>query len=216
MHTDVRGYRDSDRTALADIFGRAGAGTPSAELWGHSESEAAIYLTPYLDREPQHASVALADGEIVGYLVGAADTASFPSEDDRFRAAMREHRVMNSFTAQRFFARAALDSALDRLRRRPMPNDLSDPAYPAHLHIDLVPEARGAGLGRALMQRYLGQLRDAGVPGCHLGTLVENEPAVRFFTAMGFTPHGPTPPIPGMRWHGKRVHQQLMVQRLEG
>ncbi|WP_255621330.1 hypothetical protein [Pseudonocardia sp. DSM 110487] len=49
---EIRGLADADRTELMALFGQAGEGAPTASLWGHAESEAAVYLTPYLDLEP--------------------------------------------------------------------------------------------------------------------------------------------------------------------
>ena len=40
--------------------------------------------------------------------------------------------------------------------------------YPAHLHMNLTGEARGNGIGRALVERYREDLTHAGVHGIHL------------------------------------------------
>ena len=58
--------------------------------------------------------------------------------------------------------------------------------YPAHLHIDLLPSAQGQGWGRALMDRFLAQLRAAGVAGVHLGVATVNLRAVAFYARLGF------------------------------
>jgi GNAT superfamily N-acetyltransferase len=76
----------------------------------------------------------------------------------------------------------------------------------------VAPAARGTGAADGLMARWLARLRDAGSPGCHLQTLVENTRAVRFFERMGFARHGPTPLVPGIRYGGERVHQLTMVR----
>ena len=107
------------------------------------------------------------------------------------------------------------DIAVDAARRRLPARDTYDPRWPAHLHIDLLPVARGRGAGRLLMQRWLDRLRADGIAGCHLGTLAENTAGIAFFEAMGFRRHGGTPPVPGMRSPtGARHHEQLMVQEL--
>ena len=76
---------------------------------------------------------------------------------------------------------------------------------------ECAPQARGAGVAAELMTRWQDRLRELESPGCHLQTLVENARAVRFFQRAGFLAHGPTPPIPGVRYQGNRVHQQTMV-----
>lgn len=78
--------------------------------------------------------------------------------------------------------------------------------------MNLLPVARGYGLGRALMERWLEQLKQSGSPGCHLSTLVENTAAVSFFEKMGFKKRGEPSLVPGMRGIGdERLHQQIMV-----
>ncbi len=58
--------------------------------------------------------------------------------------------------------------------------------YPAHLHIDLLPSAQGQGWGRALMDRFLAQVRSAGARGVHLGVATVNRGAAAFYTRLGF------------------------------
>jgi GNAT superfamily N-acetyltransferase len=89
--------------------------------------------------------------------------------------------------------------------------DFEDARWPAHLHINVLPHVRGAGVAPALMHRWLQVLRQTDSRGCYLQTLVENGRAVRFFTRMGFAKYGPTPVVPGLRYEGKQVHQQTMV-----
>lgn len=57
--------------------------------------------------------------------------------------------------------------------------------YPAHLHIDLLPEYQRKGLGRQLMDAFCETLRRAGAKGVHLVMAVENENAL-FYERMGF------------------------------
>lgn len=59
-------------------------------------------------------------------------------------------------------------------------------AYPAHLHIDLLPELQGRGRGRALIRRLLAELRARGVPGVHLGIDPANATAAQFYRRLGF------------------------------
>lgn len=208
----VRAFDEEDRAALRALFGRrAGAGSPVAALWGHEESEAAVYLTPYMDREPSSLFVAVVDGTIVGYLAGCLDSSAFPGESARIGRAIRQHRVALHARPAALFARAVVDMAGSKLRRESIAGDFTDPRWPAHLHIAVLPQARGTGASAALMSRWFDRLRDTGSPGCHLQTQVENTRAVRFFERMGFVQHGPAPVMPGMRYRGARLHQQTMV-----
>jgi hypothetical protein len=50
---EIRAFAEADYKPLLALSGRAGEGAPTASLWGDAESEAAVYLTPYLDLEPE-------------------------------------------------------------------------------------------------------------------------------------------------------------------
>jgi ribosomal protein S18 acetylase RimI-like enzyme len=213
---EIRTFSESDRDAVRDLFDRAGEGSPTASLWGHKESEAAVYLTPYLELEPDSLFVAVVDGSFVGYLCGCLDSATFPSESERMEQAIRRYRLMLRPKPAAFFARGMLDVAICAIRRLPTAGDFSDARWPAHLHINVIPQVRRTGAGTALMTRWLERLRDSGSPGCHLQTLVENTRAVAFFARMGFEKHGPTPLVPGLRYRGERLHQQTMVWTSRG
>ncbi|SHE57280.1 GNAT family N-acetyltransferase [Streptoalloteichus hindustanus] len=208
---EIRAFTESDRPALRELFGRAGEGAPSASLWGHRDSEAAVYLDPYMDLEPGSLFVAVLDGALVGYLAGCRDSSAFPRESKRMDTAIRAHRLFLRARPAAFFARSLADMAWAAARRRPTAGDFDDARWPAHLHINVEPRARGTGAADGLMSRWLDLLRETGSPGCHLQTLCENTRAVRFFERVGFVRHGPTPPVPGLRHHGGRVHQQTMV-----
>ncbi|GAB3476138.1 GNAT family N-acetyltransferase [Nocardiopsis coralliicola] len=208
---ETRPYRAGDRAGLLALSPRVGEGAPTESLWGHPASEADIYLTPYLDHSPETCFVAVrADGAPVGYLVGAAAPAALPPEDQRMADAIRRHRLMLRARPLAFFARSAADAAGAALRRLPSAGELDDPRWPGHLHINLAPEARGTGAGGALVRAWQGALRDRGAGG-YAQTLVENDRAVGFFTHLGFRTHGRTPPVPGVRFRGRRVHQQTLV-----
>lgn len=207
----IRTFTEQDRKELRDLFSRAGEGAPSASLWGHEESEAAVYLTPYMDLEPDSLFVADVDGALTGYLAGCLDSTQFPSESKRLDQAIRKYRLIFRPKPAAFFVRGILDVAICAIRREPTAGDFEDPRWPAHLHINVIPEVRGIGVGAALMNQWFDRLRDTGSRGCHLQTLVENARAVNFFARMGFAKHGPTPLVPGLRYHGKRLHQQTMV-----
>jgi ribosomal protein S18 acetylase RimI-like enzyme len=208
---EIRTFAESDRAELRELYGWEAEGSPVASLWGHVESEASIYLEPYMDLEPESLFVAVVDGELAGHLAGCVDSAKFPSESERMEQAIRAYRLVFRRRTMAFFARAMADTALAAIRREPTAGEIDDPRWPAHLHIAVAPAARGTGVAAGLMTAWLDRLRALGSPGCYLQTQVENTRAVRFFERMGFTKHGPTPLIPGLRYGGKRVHQQTMT-----
>ena len=209
----VRSFTDADRDPLLELFTRAGAGSPTGELWGHPASEAAVYLTPYMELEPGSLFLAQTDRGLVGYLTGCLDSFAFPSESERLDGAIRAFGLMRDRRAIRFFARATKDMIGAKIRSEPTADgDLADPRWPAHLHINVAEEARGTGAADQLMASWFERLAGNDSPGCHLQTVVENTRAVRFFERMGFAKHGPTPLVPGLRHEGHRLRQQTMTR----
>jgi ribosomal protein S18 acetylase RimI-like enzyme len=59
--------------------------------------------------------------------------------------------------------------------------------YPAHLHIDLLPELQGKGIGRKLMDALFSELKQQKVSGVHLGVSKKNPDAVAFYQKLEFT-----------------------------
>ena len=210
----VRPYRADDRPRIRDICYRTGyMGDPVDGYWRDRRSFQDLFSGYYTDREPESLLVADRDGEVMGYLSGCVDTARAL---DPGRAALRmvagRALWLRPGTAG-FFWRCAADV----LRARGLPpGDLVDPRWPAHLHINLLPQLRGRGVGGALMKAWLERLRALGVGGCHLGAFAENTGGIAFFERMGFVRHSAPVRVPGFRLRGGgRMHRQVLVQSLD-
>lgn len=72
-------------------------------------------------------------------------------------------------------------------------------AYPAHLHIDLLPDRQGQGHGRALMRTFLRALHERGTEAVHLCMVTANTGARAFYDRLGF--HEIDVPDPGPVTH---------------
>jgi len=209
----IRSYRPSDRERVREIcFATGYMGEPVDWYWRDARSFADIWTSWYTDHEPESCFVADDGGEVVGYLLGCLDSALAPSP----RAAVVWQLFKRALWLRPGTAGFFRRSFRDALTGGGAPSgELLDPRWPSHLHINLLPEARGRGLGRGLMEAWLARLRVLGSPGCHLVTLAENTRAVAFFQATGFTPYGEPRTVPGLRLRsGGRVHQQTFVQHL--
>jgi ribosomal protein S18 acetylase RimI-like enzyme len=215
----VRPYRFEDRAAVRDVCYRTGyLGRPIDWQWFDAESFADMFSGYYTDREPESALVVEIDGVVLGYLLGCLDTERAPSAG----AAAARHIVRRGIAFRVGTAgviwRTVGDSLVDIAKQRLDPRELefSDPRWPAHLHIDLLPDARGRGVGHQLVSRWLDSLRTRNVPGCHLQTFAENTNALAFFEAMGFRRHGEPAIVQGLRSPaGERLHTQVLVQDLD-
>lgn len=213
---EVRPFRPEDREGVRRVcFATGYMGDPIDWQWRDQASFADLFTAHYTDHEPESAQVVDLDGRVVGYLLGCRDSSTVPDPAPMMaRHLLRRGLLMRPGTAGVLW-RSIGDVALGRLRGHHLDTELTDPRWPAHLHINLLPEARGAGVGRRLMSGWLGQLRADGTAGCHLGTWAENEGAIAFFEANGFRRQGAPQPMPGMRSPtGGRHHTQWMVQDL--
>lgn len=178
----IRPFHPSDLTALYRICLLTGdAGGDASHRYGDPDLLGHYYAAPYALLEPDLCFVLTAAGRPVGYILGTRDSAAFAGRCERdWFPPLRDRYPLPDPTDVR------PDAQLIRLIHegyRPVP-DLA--AYPAHLHIDLLPEAQGRGQGRALMARFLGHLRALGVPAVHLGVSQENSGAIAFYERVGF------------------------------
>ncbi|GAA4336049.1 hypothetical protein GCM10023086_69030 [Streptomyces venetus] len=80
-------------------------------------------------------------------------------------------------------------------------------AYPAHLHIDLLPQWQGSGHGRRLTRTFLQALQDRGVPAVHLVMATANTLAGAFYDRLGF--HRLDVPEPGSATYLGRATKEL-------
>ncbi len=118
--------------------------------------------------------------EILGYIVGMTSQNSYQIALSRevFRVLIK---LANGQYPQwrggmRYLARAG----------RYLGPHLDDHRFAAHLHVNLLPAARGLGVGGKLLDLYLTTLRTAGVAGIQLSTTFENQAAVALYQKRGF------------------------------
>ena len=186
----VRPYASpSDRSAVRDVCFRTGyLGEPIDWQWRDQESFADLFTSYYTDAEPGSAFVIDRAGVVCGYLLGCLETGrAWKPQAIVGRHLLHRGLAFRPGTAPVIW-RTLADTVVDVARRRVALEDLefSDERWPAHLHIDLLPEARGQGLGRQLMRRWFDLLRARGGCGCHLQTFAENLTAMAFFESVGF------------------------------
>ncbi|WP_035812931.1 GNAT family N-acetyltransferase [Jiangella gansuensis] len=178
----IRPYAPGDDAALYDICLRTGDnGGDASHLFTDPRLLGEIFVGPYLRFEPSLAFV-VDDGAAAGYVLGARHTPSFEEAcEQEWWPPLRRRYPRDSFPAG---TRDAHYVEIIHERRNADPAIIDE--YPAHLHIDMLPRAQGHGMGRALMERLLAALRDAGAPGVHLGVGAANVRAIGFYERMGF------------------------------
>ncbi|GAA3941376.1 hypothetical protein GCM10022383_18930 [Microbacterium soli] len=195
----IRPYRPSDLEAVYDVCVRTADGGADARgiladdrLWGD------VFAVPYVQRHPDLAWVVESgDGRAVGYLVATDDTEAFETwfRDEWWPGVAARYPTSGSTRPTR------QDELIGYAGRRGPGREPHAARYPAHLHIDLLPETQGQGLGRELMQTLLTELRRRGVAGVHLGMNPDNTGAGAFYERLGMSrlESGPDSTMYGLR-----------------
>lgn len=170
---------------LYEICRRTGrSGEDASAVTAHPRLLGDVYLGAYLRFEPDLALV-LVDpaGTVVGYVLGARDTAAFDALLEReWWPVLRERYPLGCAPEGSFDAGVV---QVVHGEHGTDPAVLAD--YPAHLHVDLLPEGQGGGDGRRLLEALFDALRAREVPGVHLGVSLDNTRAIGFYTHLGFT-----------------------------
>jgi ribosomal protein S18 acetylase RimI-like enzyme len=199
----IRPFRPGDEPALADICLRtADAGADATGILDDDELWAEIFVLPYVARHPDCAFVLESDdGRVVGYVVGTPDTDAFEAwfRDEWWpEHGARWPRPEGAPAGEP----ARQDSTLRYAYARRPGAEPYAVDYPAHLHIDLLPDVQGGGWGRRLIATLADELRRRGVTGLHLSAADTNAGAIAFYPRVGFVP---LPSPPGVRAFGMRL-----------
>lgn len=156
------------------------AGQDASPLYRDPDLLGHVYVGPYLAQGRGTQLVAVDEQGVAGYLLSTDDTRAFEAWAERaWWPPLRERYPLSEG--------GTADDALIRLIHQPelAPAGLTD-RFPAHLHIDLQERARGTGLGRAMIERLLADLRARGIPGVHLEVATQNTNAIGFYGHLGF------------------------------
>lgn len=206
----IRTYDLGDRDAVAEVCARTAAGGGDARgLYSDDLLMPEVYALPYVTYAPELAFVVVhpdgsdggsddvsdarlrvADGRLVGYVIGVADTAAFVEwwEREWTPGFVRRHPApgppLRAGAAPSYTEARLLHDGAHPRRMLLADDELA--AYPAHLHVDLLPEAQRQGYGRRLVDALRAALAERGVPGLHLGYDPANVSARAFYDRVGF------------------------------
>ncbi len=132
-----------------------------------------VYCDYYIENEPENCFVAADEnGTAVGYVICTEDFDIF-----------KEKFVNGYYTRLGKWEFRRRKSAL----RSIIPHEKYKQNYPAHLHIDVLPEYQRTGLGHRMTDALLEHLRSKNVKGIMLTTWIKNEKGRGFYEKYGFT-----------------------------
>ena len=182
MNFAIRPYHPSDLYALYQVCLRtADSGRDGTLLYRDPDLPGQLYVAPYAVAEPDLCFVLTADAAPCGYVLGTRDSAAFarwcetewfPVLRVRYPLPAPGDRSPGARVIREIHTGMDVHPALA--------------AYPAHLHIDLLPIGQGHGWGRRLMAVLLERLQTLHAPGVHLGVGKRNPGAIQFYERMGF------------------------------
>ena len=179
----VRTAKVADEAAVSNIcLKTADSGQDASKLFSLPELPGLVWVVPYLYYSLSHCFVAEHEGRVVGYLVTVPNTRLFKEwlSEKWLAEFKRRTKGFEPKTSQDEDAASACDHYI-KLDQHYLDT------YPAHLHINLLPDAQGTGLGRKLVKTALANLRRENVHAIHLGVAPKNTRAIGFYEAMGFS-----------------------------
>lgn len=142
------------------------------------------WAAPYFFFEPDLCFVAVNEiGCPAGYIVGTSDTR-------RFNAWLQDvwlPPLQRQYSNQTEYKSDAEHNLIKTVLKGPGEGLWQNLGFPAHLHIDLLEELQGKGLGKGLMQTFIKAVQKRGAEGIHLGVDGRNVRAYGFYEKLGFS-----------------------------
>lgn len=130
------------------------------------------YCNYFIEKEPDNCFVATDDTDkVIGYVLCAENF-------DKFYTVYVDEYVSRLKKTEFTHRRDAFRSVESQGKYKA--------EYPAHLHIDLLPDYQHMGLGKKLMDSLCAHLKEKGVPGIALTVWNGNKNACRFYEKYGF------------------------------
>ncbi len=184
----IRPYRQTDEESVLDICYRTGY--MGEDLTGrHSFNDRQLFgylfCLYYLLYESNHCFVAeekTGEAKVVGYIVGTADSKR-QAIQFALKMVWRIALRLLLYTSWKHPESARAVFFLRKnagVERSPQQLRLYED-YPAHLHINVLPEYQHCGVGSKLLDTFEDHMRRSNVPGIHLRTSNRNRKAVPFY-----------------------------------
>ncbi|MBV8684365.1 MAG: GNAT family N-acetyltransferase [Caulobacteraceae bacterium] len=182
----IRPFRREDLRALYAVALQTGdAGQDASALHQDGDLVGHIYAAPYALLEPDLAIVAEDATGVAGYVVGALDSDAWHARlerewwpDLRRRYPDPSGTPHKSWSADQFRAYVIHHP-------QPPPEQVKQ-AFPAHIHLNLLPRVQGQGVGALLLAAWFEAAGRRGVGAAHVGVNHTNARGLRFWASQGF------------------------------
>ncbi|CAN5123650.1 GNAT family N-acetyltransferase [soil metagenome] len=179
----LRLFQPDDLSALYAISLATGhAGGDASPLYEDQDHIGHIYSAPYALLAPDLALVVVDEHGLAGFAVGILDTLAWENTLERlWWPKLRARYLAPAQTSGQEPTPDQRRIAVIHKPERTAP--MIAKAYPAHLHLNLLPRIQGRGVGSALLQAWLDL---AGDPAVHVGVNASNSGGVAFWRARDF------------------------------
>ncbi len=182
----IRKVRRSDQKEVSYICHQTFFGGPN---FPDQELVALRWALYYVLYEPENCFVACDEQDKpIGYILATVNTLKYrenykqmitPLIRDRMKELKQTHLQEHAMYKRSFLPLRA-DYGPRHMRKIAQ-------EYPAHLHIDILPEYQGMGLGSGLIDALLAHLQHIGCQGVHLVVGSDNHRAIAFYKKKGFS-----------------------------
>jgi len=181
-----RPFRPGDLRALYAISLLTGdAGGDASHLYDDGDLVGHIYSAPYAILEPDLAVVAEDEAGVAGYVVGAIDTdAWFRRLEREWWPDLRRRYADPSGSPPGSWSADQLRAFLIH-HPQPTPAEVVS-AFPAHIHLNLLPRLQGRGVGAELLAAWFAAAGRRGIGAAHVGVHRANVRGLRFWASQGF------------------------------
>jgi len=180
---EIRNVKETDEQAIINICFITGDPSlkrifPEPRLFSH------FWCLYYLWYEPENCFVAedIEKRKVVGYIISTKDTIKQEKDFEEkigplVKKRMKEVGVRTLIS--KIYAHFIIHRSLSRKRRKMLEN------YPAHLHINILPEYQRQGIGHRLMGTLEQHLAKNNIPGFHLEVGSKNNLGINFYKKYG-------------------------------
>lgn len=166
----IRAYKPTDREQVRTICHLTAT---AKEYVDNKDLVSALFAEYYTDYEPENIFILARESDdlAVGYILCAENYKRFIKTFTKEQLPkVRKISVKHAITQRFEFCQQRYDGR----------------KYPAHMHIDLLPEAQRQGYGTKLVDALVAHLKANGVKGLMLGVGGDNEKGISFYKKYGF------------------------------
>ena len=204
MAPTLRSVTPDDIDALYAIsLATADGGNSASHLYQDPHMVGHIYSAPYATLMPELCFVAEDDVGVAGYVCGVLDTRSFERqlEHDWWPPLRKRYAEPSG----KYKTWTVHQRRCQMIHYPPSTPEKVVNAYPAHLHMNLLPRLQRCGIGTALLNMWITEAQVRGGSAAHIASGPSNPNGMAFWRARGFVPvhESPNPGASKTIWHGR-------------